>query len=89
MILYHVTTSKKARRYRESGRITPPVRGFNTPMAAMAWAMKTGRTVIYEITTNDSVTYKLPDHHNRFGSAWWCDEDVLDFKCYYSAGVNS
>ena len=30
MELYHVTTPKKAKRYRESGFIKSPVRGFTT-----------------------------------------------------------
>ena len=81
MTLYHATTPKKAKRYRESGRIYRPVRGFTTLLAAMAWAMKVGRSVIYEISSDNC--YKLPDHHNRFGEAWWIDNDVRveDIKC--------
>lgn len=47
--LFHATTPKKAKKYRETGYIKKPVRGFTTLQAAMAWSMKTGRTVIYEI----------------------------------------
>jgi len=85
MILYHVTTPKKAKYYRESGVIHAPVRGFTTLMAAMAWAIKVGRTIIY--TVEGEKAYKLPDHHNRFGEAWWLDEDVpIDrIKCVFSA----
>ncbi len=83
MILYHATTPKKARLYRASGRILAPVRGFTTIQAAMAWAMKVGRTVIYEIQAPNP--HKLPDHHNQYGEAWWNDGDVLDFKCVFSA----
>ena len=83
MILYHATTPKKAKMYRHSGRIIAPVRGFTTPAGAMAWAMKTGRTVIMEIQCPDP--HKLPDHHNPFGEAWWNDGDVVDWKCLYSA----
>ena len=61
MELYHVTTPKKAKRYRESGYIKSPVRGFTTIMGAMAWAIKTGRTVIYQVKGERA--YKLPDHH--------------------------
>ena len=43
MLLYHATTEKKARMYRESGRIIKPVRGFTTLQGAMAWAIKVGR----------------------------------------------
>lgn len=74
MKLYHVSTPKKAKRYRDSGYIIKPVRGFDTLEGAMAWAIKTGRTVIYEVEGDPA--YKLPDHHNKFGQAWWIDEDV-------------
>lgn len=77
-ILYHATTPKKARRYRETGFIKSPVRGFTTPEAALTWAMKVGRSVIYEIYVTD--THKLPDHHNEHGEAWWNDGDVRDFR---------
>lgn len=83
MILYHTTTPKKAKKYSETGYIRKPVRGFTTMQAAMAWAMKVGRTVIYEIEGEKA--YKLPDHHNKFGEAWWIDDDVKDFKCVFSA----
>jgi hypothetical protein len=29
--------------------------------------------------------YKLPDHHNEYGEAWWNDGDVYIFKCIFSA----
>lgn len=83
--LYHVTTERRAKAYRASGKINRPVRGFDTLMAAMAWAMKTGRKVIYEIDFNSENCHKLPDHHNQFGNAWWVDEDVKFFECAYSA----
>jgi len=85
MKLYHATTEKKAKNYRVTGYIKKPVRGFTTLQAAMAWAMKVGRTVIYEI--NETPAYKLPDHHNIFGEAWWIDKDVSvdNIKCVFSA----
>lgn len=85
MKLYHATTEKKAKNYRITGYIKKPVRGFTTLQAAMAWAMKVGRTVIYEI--NETPAYKLPDHHNIFGEAWWIDMDVPvdNIKCVFSA----
>lgn len=83
MILYHVTTPKKAKMYHQTGYIMKPVRGFTTLMAAMAWAIKTGRNVIYEIDCNSP--YKLPDHHNKYGEAWWNDNNVNKFKCIFSA----
>ena len=83
MKLYHATTHKKAKNYRANGFIKSPVRGFTTLQGAMAWAMKVGRNVIYEIECEKP--YKLPDHHNQFGEAWWNDGDVIDFKCVFSA----
>ena len=86
-IIYHVTTERKAKKYRETGKILKPVRGFTTFLAAMAWAVKTGRKVIYQISARDECCYKLPDHHNAFADAWWADEDVpVDrIKCVFSA----
>lgn len=81
--LYHATTWKKAKRYRETGHICAPVRGFTSLQAALAWACKVGRTVVYEVTGNDC--HKLPDHHNSFGEAWWIDHDVKEFRCVFSA----
>lgn len=85
MTLYHATTPKKAKLYRNTGHICKPVRGFTTLTAAMAWAMKVGRTVIYEV--NGEKAYKLPDHHNKFGEAWWIDDDVKvnNIQCVFSA----
>ena len=84
--LFHATTPSKARRYVASKAIHGPVRGFTTLMGAMAWALKTGRTVFYAVHVDDADrTHKLPDHHNEFGEAWWFDGDVTDFECRYSA----
>lgn len=85
MKLYHVTTEKKARLYRQCGYIQKPVRGFTTLQAAMAWAIKVGRKVIYEIEGADKDCHKLPDHHNAWGEAWWVDADIAQFKCVFSA----
>ena len=83
--LFHVTTGRTAKQYRQTGRINAPVRGFDTLMAAMAWAMKTGRKVIMRI---EPVTEPrmLPDHHNAYGKAWWTDAVPIErVKCAYSA----
>lgn len=82
MKLYHVTTPRKAKRYRQTGCILSPVRGFNNLTAAMAWAIKVNRSVILEFDADKP--YKLPDHHNKWGEAWWNDGDVKDYKCVYS-----
>ena len=83
MELFHVTTEKKAKLYRQTGFIKKPVRGFENLIAAMAWAIKTGRKVIYKFDAE--IPYKLPDHYNDFGDAWWNDKDVKDFECVFSA----
>lgn len=82
-LLYHATTQKKAKLYRNSGAIHAPVRGFTTQQAAMAWAMKVGRTVILKFDAGQA--HKLPDHHNEFGEAWWNDGDVKEWQCVFSA----
>ena len=80
MILYHVTTVKKLQRYKSTGYIRKPVRGFTTPAAAMAWAMRVGRNVVLSFDADEP--HKLPDHHNEFGDAWWNDGDVHKWnKC--------
>jgi len=81
--LYHATTQKRAKQYRQTGVIMTPVRGFTTVQAAMAWAIKVGRTVILEIDCNKP--HKLPDHHNKYGEAWWNDGDVTEWRCVFSA----
>ena len=68
MTIYHVTTEKKAKHYHESGAIHKPVRGFTTLQGAMAWAIKVGRKVIYQV--DGEPAYKLPDHHKEYGEAW-------------------
>lgn len=83
--LYHATTAKKAKLYRGAGRIIGPVRGFDTLMGAMAWAIKTGRKVIYRIDKMEYVPQLLPDHHNEFGRAYWTGTVTIDkIKCVYS-----
>ena len=85
VILYHVTTVKKAARYRETGYIKGPVRGFDTLLAAMAWAIKTGRKIIYRVITNKQV-HPMPDHHNKYGMACWTDcVPIQNIKCEFSA----
>ena len=85
MKLYHVTTEKKAKKYRQTGHIKHPVRGFDTLMGAMFWAMKVGRKVVYEVEVGNRM-FKLPDHHNNFGTAYFCDKNVYikNIKCVVS-----
>ena len=61
------------------------VKRFKTLKGAMYWCIKTGRTIIYEIEADKP--YKLPDHHNKFGQAYWNDRDIpiTKIKCIVSA----
>jgi|WetSurMetagenome_2_1015567.scaffolds.fasta_scaffold114163_6 hypothetical protein len=81
MILYHCTTNKKIDRYTASGRIIAPVRGFDTPEAAVEWSKHTGRNVILWFQTDDEHTYPLPDHKQSSGRAYWTDKDILLDLC--------
>lgn len=84
--LYHCTTQKKAKSYNESGAIHSPVRGFDSLQGALAWCVKTGRTVILEIDGWDQEDiHKLPDHHNLYATAYWVDKNVINKKCVFSA----
>ena len=83
MKLYHATTPRKAKLYRQTGKINAPVRGFTTLQGAMAWAIKVKREVIVEFEADHP--HKLPDHHNAFGEAWWNDGDIREWKCVFSA----
>jgi len=87
LTLYHVATGKLAWRYRKTDAILKPVRGFDSITAAMAWAIKVQRRVIYSVHGySPNNCHKLPDHHNKFGNAWWIDEDVpvSNIKCVWS-----
>ena len=78
MKLYHVTTPKKLEKYEISGRIIQPVRGFRNQRAAEFWAKRTLRSVILEVEADRP--HKLPDHHNKYGEAWWNDGDIVSWK---------
>jgi len=82
--LYHCTSEKKAKLYNNTGYIKKPVRGFDTLLGACYWAIKVGRKVIYEIDCEEA--NKLPDHHNKFGDAYFIDGNVSieKIKCVVS-----
>lgn len=90
--LYHATSIRKIQKYKESGCIQKPVRGFTTLQAAMMWSLSIEgkRPIFLEINCNENISedniHKLPDHHNVFGEAWWIDENVKqdNFKCVLS-----
>ena len=88
--LYHCTTQKKAKLYRESNHIINPVRGFDNFQAALAWCVKTGRTVILELDGwEQEDVHKLPDHHNKYGSAYWVDKNVTSWKGIFDASSDA
>jgi hypothetical protein len=78
IIMYHVTTDKKVRKYHQTGHIKKPVRGFLTLGAAISWAFKSNRNTILKIDANDA--HKLPDHHQKEGEAWWNDGDIFEWE---------
>jgi hypothetical protein len=84
VILYHATTPAKVRRYHETGRILAPVRGWDTLAAALAWAARTGRSVVLRIDSADANAYPLPDHRSPLGRAHWIDSDVPEWECMVS-----
>ena len=69
-VLYHATTPKELARYRATGTILPPVRGFDTLAACRRWARAHSRTIIVRVTPSGPV-WPLPDHHQPEGLAWW------------------
>ena len=78
MTLFHCTTPKKRSRYVSSRQIIKPVRGFATLEAARYWAKRIHRTIILKIESDR--VHKMPDHHNRYGEAWWCDECICKWE---------
>jgi hypothetical protein len=79
MIGYHVTTPKKLERYKATGVILSPVRFWAFENSAMAWANKTGRTIILKIEAYEP--YPLPDH-KPFGHAFWNHGDIDKWEIY-------
>lgn len=49
MIVWHVTTAKKLKRYKDSGGILPPVRAWDSLPAAERFSKQTGRKVILRL----------------------------------------
>jgi len=49
MIVWHVTTAKKLFKYKETGFIKPPVRGWKTIQAAERFSKQTGRSLILRL----------------------------------------
>ena len=84
--LYHCTTPRKVKQYNQTGTIISPVRSFDSLQGALAWCVKTGRTVILEIDGwLEEDIHKLPDHHNNYATAYWVDKNITSKKCVFSA----
>ncbi|RTL23904.1 MAG: hypothetical protein EKK55_12470 [Rhodocyclaceae bacterium] len=62
-VLYHATTPRKLARYRATGTILPPVRGFDTVEACQRFMRRTGRTLMLRVTPTVG-PWPLPDHHH-------------------------
>ena len=77
MILYHCTTDKKLKRYKDTGAILSPVRGWKFIESAKKWSIKTGRNIILKIDCDTA--FPLPDHKPR-GHAYWTDQNIRNYE---------
>jgi hypothetical protein len=69
MKVWHVTTTKKVGRYRDTGAILPPVRFWRFEASARAWAKRVGRDRILALDVPH--LYPLPDHKPNGHAAWF------------------
>lgn len=72
MIVYHVCSLKKLKRYERAGRIKAPVRAWETIEQAERMSISTGRRIILRLRFPDDAE-KLPGH---FGQARVLGEDL-------------
>jgi|WetSurMetagenome_2_1015567.scaffolds.fasta_scaffold03341_13 hypothetical protein len=77
MILYHCTTEKKLQKYKHTGCILMPVRGWAYLESAKNWNKKTGRTIILKIICN--LAYPLSDHRPLYHS-YWTPENIKKWE---------
>jgi len=61
MIVYHVTTVKKLKKYLSQGYILPPVRAWKKIEHAEKFSKQTGRRIILRLKFPDDVK-QLPGH---------------------------
>lgn len=77
MIVYHVTTSKKLKKYETCGCINAPVRAWKNIQQAERMSLSTGRRIILRL--------KFPDNaqtlEGHFGEAVVLNQNY-DFKGY-------
>ena len=64
MIVYHVTTLKKLKKYIETGMIKAPVRAWDSEYCAAQFSKQTGRQIILRLKFPDN-TERLAGHKNH------------------------
>ena len=64
MIVYHVCSSKKLKKYEKSGKIFAPVRAWENIQQAERMSLSTGRRVILRLKFPDTAQ-KLEGHFNQ------------------------
>ena len=64
MIVWHVTTAKKLKRYKDSGGILPPVRAWESLSAAERFSKQTGRKIIVRLKFPNTAE-RLPGHRGE------------------------
>ena len=64
MVVYHVTSLKKLRKYLASGKILPPVRAWENVEQAERMSVSTGRRIILRLKFPDNAP-KLEGHFNQ------------------------
>jgi hypothetical protein len=73
MIVYHVCTLKKLKKYEKAGRIIAPVRAWETIEEAQRMSISTGRKIILRLRFPKNAK-KLPGH---FGKARLLNSDLV------------
>lgn len=64
MIVYHVTSLAKLKRYERSGCILPPVRAWETIEQAQRMSISSGRRIILRLRFPANAA-KLPGHYGQ------------------------
>lgn len=64
MIVYHVCSFKKLKKYEQTGRILAPVRAWENIQQAERMSISTGRRIILRLKFPDSAE-KLEGHFNQ------------------------
>ena len=55
MIVWHVTTMKKMKKYLKNGGIKPPVRAWKDVRCAEKFSVQTGRKIILRLKVKDDI----------------------------------